>query len=111
MSHRARILVRMERVEIQWTASGRPLRVKRAGRVWTVTVEPVTWFERVAWWATEVRASKADGETLPPFRIDVQIWQVQVTLGARNVEPITWELVEHPQTGGWSVRDANQIAA
>lgn len=96
----------MERVEIQWTASGKPLRVKRGGRVWTVTVEPVTWFERVAWWNTELRASKDAS-----FRIDVQIWQVQVTLGARNVEPITWELVEHPQTGGWSVRDANQIAA
>ena len=96
----------MERVEIQWTASGKPLRVRRAGRVWTVVVEPTCWFERVAWWATEVRASKD-----APFRIDAQIWQVQVTLGARNVEPITWELVEHPQTGGWSVRDAGQIAA
>ena len=100
----------MERVEIQWTASGKPLRVLRGGRVWTVVVGPVTWFERVAWWKTELRAAKPDG-SLPPTRIDTQIWQVQVTLGARNVEPITWELVEHPQTGGWSVRNVKRDAA
>lgn len=96
----------MECVEIQWTASGKPLRVMRAGRVWTVVVEPVSWFERVSWWNTERRASKD-----APFRIDTKIWQVQVTLGARNVEPITWELVEHPQSGGWSVRDVKQKVA
>lgn len=94
----------MESVEIQWTASGKPLRVRRAGRVWTVVVEPVTWFERVAWWRTELRAEK-DAAKGQPFRIDVQVWQVQVTLGSRAAEPVTWQLFERPQTGGWEVRE------
>ncbi|GAA1498833.1 hypothetical protein GCM10009628_38380 [Paeniglutamicibacter kerguelensis] len=90
----------MEGVEIQWTASGKPLRVRRAGRVWTVVVEPVCWFEWVAWWRTELRAPKGE-----PFRIEVQVWQVQVTLGSPASEPVTWQLMHHPQTGGWQVRD------
>ena len=90
----------MESVEIQWTASGKPLRVLRQGRVWTVVVEPTRWFERVEWWETELRADKDK-----PFRIDVKVWQVQVTLGSRASDPVTWNLLERPQTGGWEVKE------
>lgn len=90
----------MENVEIQWTASGKPLRVRRHGRVWTVVVEPTSWFERVPWWRTELRADKDK-----PFRIDIKVWQVQVTLGSRASDTMTWLLMERPQTGGWEVQE------
>ena len=94
----------MESVEIQWTASGKPLRVLRQGRVWTVVVEPTSWFERIAWWRTEARVGKSDG-VVPPFRIDIKVWQVQVTLGSRASDTVTWLLMERPQTGGWEVQE------
>ena len=90
----------MERVEVQFAASGKPLRVRRGGRVWTVVAEPVRWFERFDWWKSELRAPKGE-----PFRIDSMVWQVQVALGSKSVDPLTWELVHHASTGGWSVRE------
>ena len=91
---------------MQWTAAGQPLRVRRQGRVWKVVAEPVRWFERVAWWRTELRAPKGE-----PFRIDSMVWQVQVSLGAKTSDVLTWELVHHAATGGWRVREAAQKAA
>lgn len=95
----------MESVEVQWTASGQPLRVRRAGRVWKVVAEPTRWYERVKWWRTELRAQRG-GEV----RIDALVWKVQVSLGARTSDPLTWELVHHHPTGGWRVRDVGQDA-
>lgn len=95
----------MEAVEVQFTAAGQPLRVLRKGRVWTAVAEPVRWYERIPWWRTELRATKGS------LRIDSLVWQVQVALGARTSEPVTWELVHHPPTGGWRVREPGQRAS
>jgi hypothetical protein len=96
----------MKSVEVQFTAVGQPMRVHRQGRVWKVVAPPVHWYERFDWWRTELRAPKGT-----PFRIDSMVWQVQVTLGARTSEPVTWELVHHAPTGGWRVREPEQAAA
>lgn len=96
----------MESVEVQFSAAGQPMRVRRQGRVWKIVAEPVRWFERFNWWESELRAPKGE-----PFRIDSQVWQVQVTLGARTSDTLTWELVQHPSTGGWRVREPKQAAA
>jgi len=49
------MFVPMESIEVQWTTAGQPLRVRRQGRVWNVVAQPVRWFERFAWWETELR--------------------------------------------------------
>ena len=89
-------------VEVQFTTSGQPLRVRRNGRIWHVGVEPTRHFERVKWWEIpgfKVKRSAAD-------RIDYVIWRVQVRLG-RNIRSdlVTWDLVEHPRDDSWSVRE------
>ena len=97
----------METVEIQFTTAGHPLRVHRQGRIWTVVAEPVRWFERVKWWESELRAPKGAS-----FRIDALVWQVQVSLGSTTSDVLTWELINHPSTGGWHLRErAQSIAA
>lgn len=106
LSEAHRILVPMESVEVQFTTAGQPLRVRRQGREWRVVAEPIRWFERFNWWESELRAPKGS-----PFRIDALVWQVQVSLGARTSEPVTWELVHHAPTGGWRVREPKQVAA
>ena len=57
-SVRYRMFVPMEGIEVQWTTAGQPLRVRRHGRAWKVVAEPVRWFERFAWWETELRVPK-----------------------------------------------------
>jgi hypothetical protein len=96
----------MEIIEVEFTTAGQPLRVRRQGRVWKVAAEPVRWFERVKWWRTELRAPKGE-----PFRIDAMVWQVQVSLGAKTSDVLTWELVHHAPTGGWRVREPAAVAA
>lgn len=100
------MFVPMESIEVQWTTAGQPLRVRRQGRVWKVVAEPVRWFERFAWWETELRAPKGS-----PFRIDSLVWQVQVSLGAKTSDILTWELVHHAPTGGWRVREPGWAVA
>ncbi len=96
----------MEIIEVEFTTAGQPLRVRRQGRIWKIVAEPVRWFERVQWWRTELRAPKGS-----PFRIDALVWQVQVSLGARSSDILTWELVHHAPTGGWRVRVPEQAVA
>lgn len=105
-SEQANTLLGMESVEVQFTASGQPLRVRRQGRVWTVAAEPTRWFERFSWWESEKRAPKGS-----PFRIDSLVWQVQVSMGAASSDLLTWELVQHAPTGGWRVRELVSVAA
>ena len=106
LSENIRIFILMETVEVQFTTAGQPLRVQRQGRVWAVIAEPVRWFERVKWWESELRAPKGAS-----FRIDVLVWQVQVSLGAKTSDVLTWELMQHSSTGGWRVREAAQAIA
>lgn len=90
----------MEMIEVYFSTAGQPLRVRRQGRVWNVAAEPVRWFERVKWWESELRAPKGSA-----FAIDAQVWQVQVSLGAKTSDVLTWELVRHAPTGGWQLRE------
>lgn len=91
-----------EIVDVLFTAAGEPWKVKRAGRVWQVAVEPTRHFERVLWWrdtAFSVRKGQAD-------RIDYVVWRVQVRLGANpRSDLLTWDLMERPQHSTWSVLD------
>ncbi|MGP5524950.1 hypothetical protein ACTXM3_16960 [Glutamicibacter arilaitensis] len=91
-------------VDVSFTAAGAPWKIRRGGRVWQVVVEPTCHFERVNWWEDltfNVRKGAAD-------RIDYAVWLVQVRLGANpRSDILTWELVEHPRLGSWSVREVS----
>lgn len=97
-----------ELVEVLFTAAGAPLKIRRNGRVWQVAVEPTHHFERVNWWEDltfKVRKGAAD-------RIDYAVWLVQVRLGANpRSDILVWELVEHPRTNSWSVREVSSPGA
>lgn len=91
-----------ELVEVLFTPAGAPWKVRRNGRVWQVVVEPTHHFERVQWWEDltfKIKKGAAD-------RIDFAVWRVQVRLGSNpRSDLVTWDLVEHPRSSTWSVRD------
>lgn len=77
------------------------MRITRAGRAWKVGARPVRWFERVPWWRSELRMQRGAG-----IGVEVLVWQVQVRLGGSpRAELVTWELVNEPSTGRWTVRE------
>ncbi|MEV7604584.1 hypothetical protein AB0N65_03995 [Paenarthrobacter sp. NPDC089322] len=95
----------MEHIFIRSTADGKPVVVVRGTREWQIAVEPVRWFERVAWWETSRRMPRGVG------RVDVEVWQVQVRLGSNASSSLaTWELVRDGSGGGWRLR-AEALAA
>lgn len=89
-------------MDVRFTPAGAPWKIRRHGHVWQVVVEPTCHFERVKWWEDltfKIRKGDAD-------RIDYAVWLVQVRLGANpRSDILTWELVEHPRIGAWSVRE------
>lgn len=91
-----------ELIEVLFTPAGAPWKVRRNGRVWQVVVEPTRHFERVQWWEDltfKIKKGAAD-------RIDFAVWRVQVRLGSNpRSDLVTWDLVEHPRSSTWSVRD------
>lgn len=91
-----------ELVEVLFTPAGAPWKVRRNARVWQVAVEPTHHFERVRWWEDltfKIKKGAAD-------RIDFAVWRVQVRLGSNpRSDLVTWDLVEHPQSSTWTVRD------
>lgn len=90
-----------ESVDVALSTIGQPLRVVREGRTWHVGASPVRWFERTAWWKRESRMQRGAN-----IGIEVMVWQVQVRLGSsENSDLSTWELVNEPSTGRWSVRE------
>ena len=96
----------MEHVDIPTVEQGAPAVVVRGGREWHMVVEPVRWFERVAWWEESRRMPRGQG------RVDVEVWQVQVRLGNNPASGIvTWELVRDGSGGGWCVRGEELAAA
>ena len=91
-----------EFVDVRFTAAGVPWKIRRGGRVWQVVVEPSRHFERVNWW--EDHSFKIKKGAADP--IDFAVWRVQVRLGANpRSDLLTWDLVEHPRDGSWTVRD------
>ncbi|MCM0617751.1 hypothetical protein EU811_13935 [Arthrobacter sp. TS-15] len=96
----------MEQVYIPTVEQGAPAVIVRGGREWPMVVEPVRWFERVAWWEDSRRMPRGQG------RVDVEVWQVQIRLGDNPESGIvTWELVRDGSGGSWSVRGEELAAA
>lgn len=95
-----------EFVDVRFTAAGEPWKIKRNGRVWQVVVRPSCHFERVKWWEIpnfNIKKGRAD-------RIDYAVWRVQVRLGSNpRSDVLTWELMEHPRMGSWSVREVAEV--
>ncbi|MGP5383620.1 hypothetical protein ACTXL8_15780 [Glutamicibacter arilaitensis] len=91
-----------EFVEVRFTAAGVPWKIRRGGRVWQVVVEPGRHFGRVNWWedhSFRIKKGAADP-------IDFAVWRVQVRLGSNpRSDLLTWDLVERPRDGFWTVRD------
>ncbi|MNR39651.1 hypothetical protein D3C85_1578760 [compost metagenome] len=96
----------MEHVHIVTVEPGAPAVIMRGGREWRMVVEPVRWFERVAWWEQSRRMPRGQG------RVDIEVWQVQVRLGSNPRSGIaTWELVRDGTGGGWRLRGEELAAA
>ncbi len=87
-----------ESVDVTCSASGQPLKLHWAGRLYTVCAEPVRWYERRDWWAEERRAPLGSG----PGLVDHEIWRVQVLPGHQDsAEPLTLDLTRHIGSGRW----------
>ncbi|VXB17236.1 conserved hypothetical protein [Arthrobacter sp. 9V] len=96
----------MEQVYIPTVDPGAPAVIVRGGREWRLVVEPVRWFERVAWWEQSRRMPRGQG------RVDIEVRQVQVRLGNNPASGIvTWELVRDGSGGGWWIRGEELAAA
>ncbi|MFF1251454.1 hypothetical protein ACFVYC_03020 [Pseudarthrobacter sp. NPDC058329] len=96
----------MEHVMVRTEINGMPTSVVSNGREWTVGAEPVRWFERVRWWEVNRRMPKGLG------RVDVEVLQVQVRLGANDHSALTTMLLERDGVGGgWRLREAVADAA
>lgn len=96
-------IVSLDQVEVQFTQIGKPVRVRRSGRVWSVVVEPTVHFERVSWWELGWRIPRGSGT-----RIDYAVWLVQVRLGSNELsDVVTWELVEDTVNKVWRVREVS----
>ncbi|MFE4195293.1 hypothetical protein ACFRJ9_05475 [Paenarthrobacter sp. NPDC056912] len=96
----------MEHVYVHTTEHGAPSVVVRGQREWQIVVEPVRWFERVAWWEQTRRMPRGQG------RVDIEVWQVQVRLGTNAQSSLaTWELVRDGSGGGWRLRGEEVVAA
>ena len=89
-----------ESVDVDCTASGQPLKLRWAGRQYTVCAEPVRWYERRQWWAEERRAPLGSG----PGLVDHEIWRVQVRVGPAaipgNRSPLTFPGISAAAAGG-----------
>lgn len=97
----------MESLEVRVTAAGVPLSFVSEGRTWHVAVEPLRWFERVAWWESARRMPRG-----ALARVDVEVWRVQARIGHNPRTPlVTFELVLGRDRESWSIRSMVTIAA
>lgn len=97
-----------ESIDVVCTAAGQPLRLRWAGREYSLCAEPVRWYERRQWWAEESRAPLGRG----PGLVDHEIWRVQVREdppAKRNAasadtdddQSLTLDLSRHASSGRW----------
>ncbi|WP_159703035.1 DUF6504 family protein [Arthrobacter sp. 18067] len=91
-----------ESVGVICTDTGQPREVQWKGTQYTVSNEPVRWYERRQWWLEESRAPLGSGAGL----VDHEIWRVQLQR-LKEKEPvtgtITLDLVRHVGSGRWRV--------
>jgi hypothetical protein len=85
-----------ESVGVICTETGQPQEVQWKGTQYTVTNEPVRWFERRQWWVEENRAPIGGGAGL----VDHEIWRVQLQ-PQQSGQAITLDLVRHLGSGRW----------
>lgn len=96
-----------ESVDVDCTTAGQPLRLRWAGRDYSLCADPVRWYERRQWWVEESRAPLGRG----PGLVDHEIWRVQVRedtpTGRKPAaqpevqESLTLDLVRHAASGRW----------
>lgn len=89
-----------ESVGVNCTDTGQPQEVQWKGAQYTVTNEPVRWYERRQWWLEESRAPLGSGAGL----VDHEIWRVQLLRTSTDGEPspsVTLDLVRHMGSGRW----------
>ncbi|MDD7836884.1 MULTISPECIES: DUF6504 family protein [Paenarthrobacter] len=89
-----------ESVAVNCSETGQPQEVQWKGTLYTVTNEPVRWFERRQWWVEEHRAPIGAGAGL----VDHEIWRVQLQpleTGQKDNHTITLDLVRHLGSGRW----------
>ncbi|PRB41811.1 hypothetical protein CQ020_21815 [Arthrobacter sp. MYb23] len=89
-----------ESVSVSCTDAGQPQEVQWKGTQYTVTNEPVRWYERRQWWLEESRAPLGSGAGL----VDHEIWRVQLLPSTAEPEAshsITLDLVRHLGSGRW----------
>ncbi|MGO4147859.1 DUF6504 family protein [Paenarthrobacter sp. YAF11_1] len=89
-----------ESVEVGCTETGQPRTVHWKGTHYSVSNEPVRWYERRQWWLEESRAPLGTGAGL----VDHEIWRVQlqpVETDAPAANTITLDLVRHVSSGRW----------
>ncbi|MCM0617667.1 hypothetical protein EU811_14480 [Arthrobacter sp. TS-15] len=89
-----------ESVSVSCTDTGQPQEVHWKGTQYTVTNEPVRWYERRQWWLEESRAPLGAGAGL----VDHEIWRVQLlpaTVESKTSHTITLDLVRHLGSGRW----------
>ncbi|MCD4849642.1 DUF6504 family protein [Arthrobacter sp. AK01] len=91
-----------ESVGVICAETGQPQEVQWKGARYTVSNEPVRWFERRQWWLEESRAPLGSGAGL----VDHEIWRVQLQQlqeGTPAADTITLDLVRHVGSGRWRV--------
>lgn len=83
-------------VDVRFTAAGTPLAVRYDGRVWAVAAEPLHWFDRDSWWATQRTVPVGIGNV-----VDIEHWRLQVRLGTSASALRTFELRRDPLSEQW----------
>jgi hypothetical protein len=83
-------------VDVRFTAAGTPLAVRYDGRVWAVAAEPLRWFDRDSWWATQRTVPVGIGNV-----VDIEHWRLQVRLGTSASALRTFELRRDPLSEQW----------
>ena len=83
-------------VDVRFTPAGTPLAIRHDGRIWAVAADPVRWYTRDPWWATQTTAPAGTGDL-----VSIEIWQVQVRLGTSNSALRTFTLRRNPLSIQW----------
>jgi hypothetical protein len=88
---------RSEEVQVRFGADGRPLAIRRDGRIWAVDPDSDAqhWSSRWDWWSGEISAAVGEGDV-----VSVENWRVQVRHS--TAAPLrTFELRRDPLSEQW----------
>jgi len=88
-----------EKVPVETTEAGSPLRFTWRRVVYGVVSSPERWITRQEWWRSATRAPRGSGEHL----VEMSVWRVDalpLTDGAHRVDG-TFDLALDPRDGKW----------